>query len=360
MKKGFAFSYVHGKAKATPSFTRLTDNLTKLDELYKKELSTKSEKFKLYTVNRIAKNYVSLAERIKNMRLSLTAETKDEKKNLEIDVILGYYYLVEIALLENAATTFLVNVEKMIQKKLYGFDLADSTYLNFSKYSYLAAEKIIASGDIVMRTPLPHEIKGTDDEEYFLEELEAFKFTLREYSLSGFRNSIKISYSNGIDNVWTDKIKDRIREIDPPCNTCHNIAPDGFKGGRVDQEYIDAMERIHMLTIVEEGNFKHHKYTVTQVDSLFAEMRIIAERRLVEEGIYVSKLTKILDSVRVENRSLENELIKQYGKTQIYSFRRDTPNNSKEIVIKRAFEEIEEKAETLKRVLLLSFYNDVQ
>jgi len=171
-----------------------------------------------------------------------------------------------------------------------------------------AAMQYLKMGEEFMKSPIPDELKGTEDEEYFVEELEAKKFEMRDRALSLLLKILRVSYKKSIDNMWTDKLKDRIREIDGMRRPPHPIIyePHGH-GSNIYQEYIDAIERIKLLTAVK-NDYLVNQMEPQDVIAQLKSMQLEAKRRQEEEKITLGKLTKEFAEVKEEVRCLDKEI----------------------------------------------------
>ncbi len=158
-----------------------------------------------------------------------------------------------------------------------------------------------------MKSPVPDKLKGTVDEDYFIEELEANKFEMRERALPLLESTLNISYSNMIDDKWTDEIKDRIREIDYHCRPRPYPEPSRDWGRGVDLEYIDATERIKKLT-ARSDNELVNRMEVPDLLAQLKSMELLAKQRQEEEKESIDKFQHEFLKVENEVNKLDKEI----------------------------------------------------
>lgn len=261
-------------------------------ETYANVAKMKVEEWTLKANNAIGFMMYKYAEDFDNQKLVVKARNSAEKKSLEIGIKIKVIKDNAKNLYLKAYERFKVNVEYGIKNRVLT-DAIDTAKIWMPKCAYVAATKYFEMAKLFRESPVPPELKGTEDEEYFRAELEDKAAQMEELALPLLEAALKECYSMYIDNEWTTKIKDKIRELNANSKalllTVATPEQPIVRKGKEDIEVKLALEQIDKILQSDQINYTEK---LTQLRNLM----VTAKRRIIEEKTKQEKLKVTIDA----------------------------------------------------------------
>ncbi len=306
-----------------------------------------TEEWTLKANNAIGYMMMEYAETIDTQKLQVKAKKKDDKKSLEIAIKIQVFKMNKQKMLLSAAERFQVNVDYALNNKVK-MPVIDTAMIQYPKCGYLAAMTYVEMGQLFMESPIPAELAGTEDEQYFIEELEAKKYEMQERALPLLESVLKVSYDKTIDNSWTDKVKEEIRKIDASnVNLVAKARTDVvFADGKIreiEKSYERAVAQLNTLTAIQEEKLVNGM-EVVELLALLKQMQLEAQRQTEDEKAALKVVQDDLVKVKAEVDQLVKDIfVLGGGDLSVFEKSKDGEGSSEEDA--EAQEETEETEE---------------
>lgn len=282
---------------------RKTGYLTMATQYYAQVAQYMVETWTLRANNNIGFMMVDYAEKIDNQPITVNIRgSSDDRTNLEIAARIIFKEASKNIYLQ-AADRFVVNVDYGIANRITNAEI-DTARVMYTKVGWEAGNKLIEAGVLFAESPIPSDLHP-DDVEFYKEELQFKKFEMEEQAMPLFESVLRASYERYIDNQYTTKLRDRIREINSSSAVLlERVKTPEFafvRREQEDMEYVLAVQQADALLAS----------TVLTFEEIYAQltsMALTARRRITEEAERVAVVSRTIEQVDARIEELTKEI----------------------------------------------------
>jgi tetratricopeptide (TPR) repeat protein len=188
---------------------------------YKKAIEVGVGEWTLRATFKLGMGFVDFADAIENQSIEGTTDQKIAAK-VSIYMDLNKYYTTAMKFFEK-------NIEWSYAQNITGEYVVKSLDM-YMKMLFQRANSIEKVGTILKTSPVPKDL-APDEQQSYKELLEEKSLEAMDKALPLYEEAVKAAVDLGIaDNMWLDKVRDRIREINPASEALTvKIVPHEFK-----------------------------------------------------------------------------------------------------------------------------------